>query len=310
MTIAAASRSRVAYVAETGGFAVTPTAPSFIDIRRTSGNLATKKTTVVSDEIQLDRNVRDEFMVGQDVSGSYDFELSYGSFDDVIAGVLQGAWTANAISNGSTQQSFTFEEAVDLGGGNLAFSRYLGCELNTMTLTFASRAAVKGTMMLMGKQEALDTAALTGATYALPNTNPIMTSVMVAALAIAGVTPAPKVKQIALTISNNLRIRDRVGSMYSEEFGDGSCDVTGTIDAYFETNALYQAVLAHGGGALTMTVGAVSGSKYTFSLPNIVFLDGARRLGGKNDDVMVSIPFRARFDPTSGASITITRGVA
>ena len=309
MTIAAASRSRVAYVPE-ASFAATPAAPSFVEIRRTLGNLATKKTTVVSDEIQIDRNVRDEYMVGQDVSGSYDFELSYGSFDDMIASVLQSTWTANAISNGTTQQSFTFEEAVDLGGGTLSFSRFLGCEVNSMTLTFVSQAAVKGSVMLMGKQEALDDAAITGATYALPSTSPIMTSVMVASLAIAGITPTPKIKQLALTVANNLRICDRIGSLYSEEFGDGSCDVTGTLDACFETPALYAAVLAHGGGALAMTVGAASGSQYNFSLPNIVFLDGTRRLGGKNDDVMVSIPFRARFDPVSGASLTITRGVA
>lgn len=309
MNIAAASRSRVAYVPE-ASFAATPAAPSFIDIRRTSGNLATKKTTVVSDEIQLDRNVRDEYQVGQDVSGSYDFELSYGSFDDMIAGVLQSAWANNVIANGATQQSFTFEEAVDLGGGSLSFRRFLGCEVNSMTLTFASRAAVKGSVMMMGRQELVDGTAITGATYALPNTNPILTSVSVGSLAIAGLTPAPKIKQLALTVANNLRIRDRVGSLFSEEFGDGSCDVTGTMDVYYEGGGIYAAVLAHGGGAVNLTVGVASGAKYTISMPNVVFLDGAVRLGGKNDDVMVSVPFRARFDPVSQASITITRGVA
>ena len=84
----------------------------------------------------------------------------------------------------------------------------------------------------------------------------------------------------------------------------------GTIEAYFESNTLYQSVLDHGGGAVSLTAGGTANKKYTFLLPAVKFLDGAVKLGGKNDDVMVSIPFRAIYDATTAGSIKITRAVA
>lgn len=308
MTIASTARSRVAYIPEVT-YGTTPATPAFQELRRTSGNLVTKKGTVVSDEIRLDRNVRDEFMVSQDVNGSYDFELSYGSYDDLLAAVMFGDWSSNVLWNGSTEKSFTFEETVDLGGGSYAYSRFAGVEASTLALNFNSRAAVKGSISLMGQQETTGTAIISGATYTAPNTNKIETAVSVASLAIAGLSPVPKIKSLSLNINNNLRIRDRVGSLYTEQFGMGQADVTGQIEVYFESNAVYDQVLAHGGGALSLTVGAVTAKKYTFNMPNVVFLDGARKIGGKNDDVMASIPFRALYDGSNG-SLSITRAVA
>jgi len=308
MTIASTARSRVAYIPEVT-YGTTPATPAFQELRRTSGNLVTKKGTVVSDEIRLDRNVRDEFMVSQDVNGSYDLELSYGSYDDLLAAALFGDWSSNVLWNGSTEKSFTFEETVDLGGGTYAYSRFAGCEVSTLALNFNSRAAVKGSVSLMGKQETTGSAIISGATYTAPNTNKIETAVSVASLSVASLSPVPKIKSLSLNVNNNLRIRDRIGSLYTEQFGMGQSDITGTLEAYFETNALYDAVLAHGGGAISLVVGAVSTKKYQIDLPNVVFLDGAKKLGGKNDDVMVSLPIRALYDGSNG-SMKITRAVA
>ncbi|MCW6509822.1 phage tail tube protein [Lichenifustis flavocetrariae] len=309
MTISSVSKSRVARVLETT-FGTTPATPTFLEFRRTSGNLRTKKTTVVSDEIHLDRNVRDEYMTAQDVDGSYAFELAHGSFDDILAAALFGTWTSNVLTNGTTSQSFTFEETVDTGGGTSAYSRYDGVMVSSLSLAIASRSSVKGTLTLMGQQESLDTAIVTGATYTAASTTPIMTANQVANLAIAGISPTPKIKNLTVNVANNLRIRDTVGSLFTQDFGIGPCDVTGTLDAYFESNALYQQVLNHGGGALSATIGGVANQKYTLALPNLRFLDGAKTLSGKNDDVMVSIPFRGLLDTGTGASISITRAVA
>jgi len=308
MTIASTSRSRVAYIPEVT-WGVTPATPAFQELRRTSGNLTTKKGTTVSDEIRLDRNVRDEYQVSQDVTGSYDLELSYGSYDDLLAAALFGDWSTNVLWNGSTEKSFTFEETVDLGGGTYAYSRFAGVEVSTLALNFNSRAAVKGSVSLMGKQETTGSAIISGATYVAPNTNKIETAVSVASLSVASLSPVPKIKSLSLNINNNLRVRDRIGSLYSEQFGMGQADITGTLEAYFESNALYDAVLAHGGGAISLVVGAVSTKKYQIDLPNVVFLDGAKKLGGKSDDVMVSLPIRALYDGSNG-SMKITRAVA
>lgn len=309
MGIASTSRTTVAYVQE-ATFGVTPTNPAWQKVRHTGGNLDTQKATVVSDEIQMDRNIRDELQVAQDVKGSYDYEFSANAFDALMAGALMSDWTNDVLINGRVGQSFSVEEITDMGGGSLAYNRFVGVMIDEMSMNIASRAIVKGSFTLMGQSEATDVAILAGATYLDPPTDPIQTSVMVANLSVVGLAAQPKVKSLQLAIKNNLRVRDVVGNLHTLEFGMGMCDITGSIDCYFESEALHQAVLAHGSAAISFRLGSSTGEHYDFLLPVARFLSGSRKLGGKNDDVMVSIPFRAIFDPATNGSIKITRNIA
>ncbi|MCP1200055.1 phage tail tube protein [Notoacmeibacter sp. MSK16QG-6] len=309
MPFAPTSGARFGYVAE-ATFGTTPATPTFLPIRATGAGLRTNKSTVVSEEIRYDRNISDEPQTGQDVSGAYNFELSYGSFDDLIAAALFGSWTNDVVKNGITDTSFTIEETLRVDGALDTFSRFTGAMINQMSLSVTARERVTGSFDMMAQKEELASAIITGATYTDPSTEPILTaSSHVADLTVAG-DAAIKVRSLSLQIANNLRTRPVVGSLYSEQFGWSDCDVTGTIEAYFQSNALHQQVLNHGGGALSFTIGSEANKKYAFSLPKIIFLNGERRLGGKNDDVMMSIPFRAVYDDTLAASVGITRAVA
>ncbi|WP_428031490.1 phage tail tube protein [Ancylobacter sp.] len=309
MPFANSSEARIAYVAE-AAFGTTPATPTFKVFRTTGGGVRTNKTTQTSDELRADRNVPDEGLLGLDVSGAYPFEFSYGTFDDMLESALRGTWTTNVLKNGITPKYFTVEETLELGATD-SFNRFTGCAVNTFALAIAARAKVTGSVGLMGQKETLASAIIAGATYTAASTEPILTSsAHVAALAVAGLNPAPKLRSVNFEFNNSLRARPVVGGLYSEEFGSGRFDATGTLEAYFETQALYQAVLDHGGGALSATIGKDANKKYTILCPKIIFLDGAKQIGGNNDDVMVSIPFRAVFDATEACSVKITRAVA
>jgi len=307
MPFASGSGARLAYVAETV-FGTTPATPTFKTLRATGAGMRTNKVTGTSNEIRADRNVSDEFLLGQDVAGSYNIEWSYGSFDELLEGLLQGTWASDILKNGVTPKSFTFEETLEMGATD-SFSRFTGGMVNGMTLNIASRAAVTGSLSLMAQKETLGTAIVTGATYTAPGTEPISTaSANVASLTVAGSTP--KVRSLTLEITNNLRTRPVVGSQFSEEFGAGRFEVTGTVEAYFESNALYQSVLDHAGGALSFIIGNAANKKTRFDLPKIIFGNGERRVGGNDDDVMVNIPFRAVYEATEACTLKLTRAVA
>lgn len=309
MAFANGSERRTAYVAETE-FGITPATPDFKLLRITGGSLRTSKGTVTSDEIQADRNVRDELMVSQDVTGSYDFELTGDTFDDFIAAALRGGWDGNVLKNGVLRPSFTVEETINFGGMN-SFSRFRGVAVNTMSLNLPSRQKVTGSFGLMGAQETLASAIVTGATYAAANTNqPATASANVGTLSVGGTTTPFRVKSLSLEVNNELRVRDAVGTMFSAEFGAGRANVTGTIECYFEGNDQYQAVLDHGSGAISFTVGVEANKKYTILIPKARFLDGARNPGGNTDDAMISLPFRGIYDAATQASIQVTRAVA
>jgi hypothetical protein len=247
-------------------------------------------------------------MVGLDSAGDYPVEIAYGAHDDFLEALLMGSWTGDVLKNGVMRRSFTIEETRELGATD-SFSRFTGAMVNRGEFTVNARAKAMCTFNLMARKEGLAEAIIAGATYAAANAEPMMSAVSVASLSIAGVA-SPKIRNLSFTVNNNLRTRPVVGDVYSEEFGVGRCDVTGSFDAYFASNALYEKVLAHGGGELSFKIGATANKKYGVLLPKLIFLDGNIPQGDNADDVMVTVPFRAVFDPTAACSIQITRAVA
>ncbi len=305
-TLPASAVTRCAYVAEST-WGTTPSSPAFQVMRVTDAGIRTNTQTKVIQELATDRNVRDEVETFQGGSAAYKFALSYGSTDDILAAVCHGTWQTDVLVNGTTRTSFTFEETLQLNGA-LSFSRLTGGMIDSLDLNIASESEISGGFNVKGQKETLDTAILSSATYTSANSKQVMsTGVSVASLAVASLT-TPKVKSLSLQIKNNLRDRPTIDSLYSDPFGEGLIDVTGTMELYFAANAHYQAVLDHGGGDLSFTLGQTTGEKYTFDLPGIVFLDGARNVGGVNNDVMISVPWRAKY--TSSKSLQITRAVS
>ncbi len=309
MTFAPGSHRRVAYVPEVDQ-GITPDNPAFKLLRITGGSLRTRKGIAVSNEVRSDRNIADVLMVSQDVIGTYDFEFASGTaIDDMLQGALRSTWATNILKNGAASRFYTFEERsrADV----YTYSRFIGSSLNSLSLNIASRQIVTGSMSLMGRRELLASSMFAGATYdPIETTQPATASSNVGSLSVAGVTTPLRMKSVQFTIDNGLRIRDEVGSLYSREFGAGPCTITGTVEAYFEANDQYQAVLSHDQTTISLTLGVENNNKYGLLFPKVRFLDGERRPGGNTDDYMLSLPFQAIYDPTELASIKVTRGLA
>lgn len=307
MPFASGADTRVAYVAEST-FGTTPATPAFKVMRVTSTGLRPNKTTTTSEEIRADRNIVDEMMAGVDVSGSLPFEMSHASFDDMFEAALMGTWASNVLTNGTTRRSFTFEETNELDATD-AFHRFRGVMVNELSLSVTAREKVTGSIGLMGIQEAVGTAAVAGATYTAANTEPVtMASTHVGVLTIGSFNPQPKIRSVSVQISNGLRTRPVVGSLFSEEFGLGMANVTGQIEAYVENLSLYEAALNHASPAITITMGVDTNKKYTILIPKAVFGSPEKTAAGQTTDVMVRVPFRGVL--SGGRSIQITRAVA
>lgn len=307
-TIASNAVNRIADIAETA-WTTTPATPAFQVMRLTDAGIKTDKTTKAVIELATHRNVADEVQTFQAGSAAYKGVMSYGSFDDWLANVMFGAWTTNVLKNGVTRTSRTIEEMLNLNG-SLSFTRLTGAMADTFSLDVTAQDVVNIGFNFKGQKETLDTAIISGATYTAANTKvPMSAGVSVGSLAVASLT-TPAVRKVSIAVKNSLRDRPTVDSLYSLEYGEGACEVTGSVELYFKSNAHYQKVLDHGGGDLTFILGTVTAEKYTVDMPNIVFLNGARQTGGVNNDVMINIPIRARYDSSSGASMSITRAVA
>jgi len=309
MATGTADGTRIARIAEST-YGTTPTTPTFLVSRVTNAGLGTNKLTGTSQELRADGNVPDEFQLGQDVEGPYNFEFSYGSFDVELEAALGGTWSTNVLKNGMTIRSFTYEETVELGTTD-AFSRFTGCMVDSFSLDIAARQAITGSFGLIGQKETQATSIVTSATYTAPNVKAIMTAAAsVGSLTVGSIDPAPKVSRLQFQINRNVRRRPVVDSLYTTEPGLGRCDITGNLECYFENNALMAAVLAHESAAIEVTIGTVTSEKYTIEIPVAKFGSGRRVIGGLGSDVMVNIPFRALYSGDDSASIVITRAVS
>lgn len=88
------SRHSMRYVAESV-YGQTPATPAFKPIRHTGTTLGLSKESLQSEEIRSDRQIADFRHGAYQVGGDINFELSFGSFDDLLEAVTLGTWTAN-----------------------------------------------------------------------------------------------------------------------------------------------------------------------------------------------------------------------
>lgn len=84
------SRAQLYYLVESA-WGVTPAA-ALNELRFTRESLGYNITTTVSQEVRSDRQIADLIQTGGQASGGFDFELSYGSYDALLAAALFSTW--------------------------------------------------------------------------------------------------------------------------------------------------------------------------------------------------------------------------
>jgi hypothetical protein len=82
-------------------------------------------------------------------------------------------------------------------------------------------------------------------------------------------------------------------------------DVTGTLNAYFEDDVMYQKFLNHTQSSLTITLTDAGGNTIVITLPRIYYTKGPVNITAGNEDVMVPLEFTALRDPTTNLTIAM-----
>ena len=304
-----ASKTRLAFVPETT-WGATPATPAFKKLRFTGETLAAEKNTTQSNEIRDDRNVSDLIQTARMGSGNIDAEFSYGTFDDLFAMMLCNDWATDVLKNGVAEKSATFEKTFNKSDGSFIMQRFAGTAINTMNLAITAQQLVTLGFGVMSRGVTQAETAITGATYADATDAPILSAAAdFGSLVSTGLGANPLIQSITLDLSNNLRQQMVVGSLDSAGQGYGQFVATGTLNLYFEDAALYQAFLDHDDVSIEFTMGREAGSRYKFELPKVKLSSGNPTAGGNDQEVMINANFQAIYDGTSGATMTLTRGV-
>lgn len=165
------NRTAIRFVPESS-FNSIPANPVFRSLRYTGESLAYNRRNITSNEIRDDRMTADLITVGADVSGDINFELSFASFDDLIAAALCSTWSTpsggvSSIKNGVDLLSFTIQKHFQ----DLAvpiFQNFSGCRIGGMTLDFQTGQILTGSFSVMGCKAEISNAQIPGATIQTP----------------------------------------------------------------------------------------------------------------------------------------------
>ena len=259
--------------------------------------------------------ITDLIQVSRSNTGGFEIELSAGTFDELIAGALFSDWVGDSsssgdiIRNGVTRHSFSIEKAMlDID----EYFLFTGMMVNSMTWTLATSSIAVGSFDMLGSGATLGQSSNANSVNAASTTAVLNCMGNVASLkegssltTMAGIY----VQELSFTIANNLRPVHQIGSNTIAEIAVGKCDITGTLNAYFTNDRLFDQFLAGTATQIEFKIMDGAGNYYTVLFPEVKFETESVVAPGQDQDVIENLTWRALRDATEDAMIKITRNL-
>lgn len=304
---ASSNLARILIIPESS-FGVTPTTGDSQELRFTGESLKFGITTETSQEIRSDRQIADLIQTGAESSGDVNFELSYGTYDDLLEAALGGTWDADKVTNGTAAKFFSVEQGFTDINQHILFK---GMSVNSFNLEFSIDSIITGSVGFMGAESIRDDESQMPGTPQPTTSTEVMDSVSgFAELMVDGNAFPCGVSRVSLNIDAALRAQKALGKLGACAINIGTLNITGEIVVYFSDGALYDKYIKNEDLSLTWTVQDKTGNKYKFNLPRIKFSDGTVNAGGLDQDVELTLPYQAIYDAGAGFTIEIEREAA
>jgi hypothetical protein len=212
------------------------------------------------------------------------------------------------IRNGVARQSLTIERGF-LGQTVPTYIVNRGMHVDSMQISLASKDKIKGAVSFSGMGGGASTTALDASPDA-ETTSPIFAAnPNFARLAEGGTTVVGPnfIRSTEISINNNLRMIENLGSISPVDIIPGECTVTGKSDFYFGDNAILAKFYAGTPSSQFMAI-SKAGRALVFGIPRITYRGGTNpSVSGKNTDVMIALDWQASKDPLTGVSVLLDR---
>lgn len=229
----------------------------------------------------------------------------------IVTGVAGYKISQSVIANGTEKRYFSLEyELSDVA----EFMAFRGMRTNDMNLSIDVGSIITGSFGFIGMGHSSLTATSLPGTPTPSNTLEVMNAVTdVGTIYEAGTNLLANgsfIKGIKLNVSNSLRGQKAVGVFGNAGVGNGELVLGGTLEVYFPDGTYYRKWLNGTNTDLALGVADAAGNGYLIELGKVTFKDVGFNPGGKNDDVMLSLPFDAFYAPGMGKGVRITRAIA
>jgi hypothetical protein len=215
----------------------------------------------------------------------------------------------STIVNGSTFKTFSLEyQMTDVA----EYMLFKGMRPGSMDLDIAVGSIIKGSFGFVGMGHVSATATGLPGTAVASQTLDAMNAVTDVGTIYEASTNLLSngsfIKGIKLNINNNLRGQKAIQTFGNAGVGYGELGLSGQMDVYFPDGAYYRKWLNGTNTALSIGLADAAGNGYLLDFDKVTFRDVALNPGGRNDDVMLTLPFDAFR--SGGRGIRVTRAVA
>lgn len=217
---------------------------------------------------------------------------------------------ASHLRNGTTLKSFLLEKAfTDVG----EFFTFTGMRVGTANISIAPGAILTGSFGFSGENATVQgNSIIAGLTS--PESIPVAANDVFNAVDNVGnvlidgvVDPDVCFTEISFDVENNLRFQPCIGQLESSGIGVGRTQISGTLSAYFVNRSFFERYLNFDTTAVSFTVTDAAGNTYLMDFPSVKFTNGEVVAGGNDEDVLVTIEFTAKRDPTLGFTFGLNR---
>lgn len=216
----------------------------------------------------------------------------------------------SAITNGTTLDTYVMERAYnDLSN---MFEKFFGMGINTFNLNVAVGQVCTIGFGWLGAKAESDTSTVGDGSNTAAGTNSIMNAVdnVPTLLEASGASADLCVQSFGLTLQNNLRAKNKIGTLGAFELGKGSIGLTGTFQSYFNDAAIIDSYLNFTSSGIAMRFADASSNVMILDIPNVYYTNARRVAGGKDQDVIADLSWTAVRDSTEDVTIRIVRDAA
>ena len=231
----------------------------------------------------------------------------------LISAAMAGArLTSSELVNGNARSSFTFEwEQTDIG----QFLQYRGMRPNTMSLDLKVGSIITGSFGFFGQSHDITQATTLPGTPIASQDGDVMNAVTdMGMIAVGGVNllagGTSFVSGMTFNVNNNLRGQKALGVFGNVGVGYGELAISGTVECYFQSHELYKQALDGINTSIAFGMADGNGGGYLIENEKVRWGSAAINYGGKDSDVMVSLPFDAFYSDALGRGIRVTRAVS
>lgn len=207
------------------------------------------------------------------------------------------------VANGTTGVSYNIEKMFDDLSNEFAI--LTGMTIDTFSLDIASDQILTGAFGFLGKREVSDTAT-SGTGYTAATTGDVMNAVDDVTSILENQASFDTVS-MSLQLQNNLRSRLQVGSLGAISIGNGVVDLTGTLQAYFESKTTMDKYRNMTATSLAVAIEDGDGNGYVIDMPRVKFTSGQQVAGGQSQDIIADLGFTAFMHATEEVTIRIAR---